>query len=58
MSRDGLTKDAFIQEVLHGLMLPPGYFPKNALMNIQGYDSIDTSLKEDIKHFLRENMSL
>ena len=36
-----LTKEAFIKEVLHGLVAPPSYFPKNVLMNIQGYDSID-----------------
>jgi hydroxyacylglutathione hydrolase len=36
-----LTKEAFIKEVLTGLMPPPGYFPKNVLMNINGYDSID-----------------
>ncbi len=47
--RDGLTKDAFIQEVLHGLMPPPGYFPKNVLMNIQGYDSIDTVMERGHK---------
>lgn len=39
--RPGITKEVFIQEVLHGLMPPPGYFPKNVLMNIEGYDSID-----------------
>jgi len=42
--REGLTKQIFIKEVLHGLMPPPGYFPKNVLMNIQGYESIDTVL--------------
>ena len=36
-----LTKEAFIKEVLSGLMPPPNYFPKNVLMNINGYDSID-----------------
>ncbi|MFN8236864.1 MAG: rhodanese-like domain-containing protein [Chitinophagales bacterium] len=36
-----LSKEAFIKEVLTGLMPPPNYFPKNVLMNIQGYDSID-----------------
>jgi len=36
-----LSKEAFIREVLTGLMPPPGYFPKNVLMNINGYDSID-----------------
>jgi len=38
--RPELTKDAFIKEVLTGLTAPPSYFPKNVLMNIQGYDSI------------------
>jgi glyoxylase-like metal-dependent hydrolase (beta-lactamase superfamily II)/rhodanese-related sulfurtransferase len=36
-----LSKVAFIKEILTGLMPPPGYFPKNVLMNINGYDSID-----------------
>lgn len=47
--RPGLTKDIFIKEVLHGLMPPPGYFPKNVLMNIQGYDSIDTVMERGQK---------
>lgn len=47
--RPGLTKDVFIKEVLHGLMPPPGYFPKNVLMNIQGYDSIDTVMERGQK---------
>lgn len=47
--RPGLSKDVFIKEVLHGLVPPPGYFPKNVLMNIQGYDSIDTVLERGNK---------
>ncbi len=47
--RPGLTKDVFIKEVLHELMPPPGYFPKNVLMNIQGYDSIDTVMQRGQK---------
>jgi hydroxyacylglutathione hydrolase len=43
--RPGLTREVFIGEVLHGLMPPPGYFPKNVLMNIQGYESIDTVME-------------
>ena len=39
-----LTKEAFIKEVLTGLVAPPAYFPLNVLMNIQGYDSIDKVL--------------
>lgn len=40
--RPGLSKEDFIKEVLTGLVPPPAYFPLNVLMNIQGYDSIDT----------------
>jgi hydroxyacylglutathione hydrolase len=43
--RPELTKEAFIKEVLTGLMPPPAYFPLNVMMNIQGYDSIDEVLK-------------
>ncbi len=40
-----LTKEAFIKEVLTGLVAPPAYFPLNVLMNIKGYDSIDTVIE-------------
>lgn len=36
-----LSKEEFIKEVLKGLMPPPSYFPKNVMMNINGYDGID-----------------
>tara|TARA_B100000508_G_scaffold136157_1_gene128827 strand:- start:83268 stop:84680 length:1413 start_codon:yes stop_codon:yes gene_type:complete len=39
--RADMTKEEFIQELLSGLTTPPGYFPKNVLMNIQGYESLD-----------------
>ncbi len=39
-----LTKSEFIEAVLDGLVAPPGYFPLNVMMNIQGYDSIDDVL--------------
>lgn len=39
-----MTKEKFIDEVLDGLMPPPGYFPENVLMNIKGYESIDEVL--------------
>ncbi|MEZ4909390.1 MAG: MBL fold metallo-hydrolase [Saprospiraceae bacterium] len=47
--RPELTKELFIEEVLNGLMPPPGYFPKNVIMNIQGYESIDTVLERGSK---------
>ncbi|MBL7814795.1 MAG: MBL fold metallo-hydrolase [Saprospiraceae bacterium] len=37
-----LTKEEFIKEILTGLTAPPGYFPQNVLMNIKGYESLDT----------------
>ena len=37
-----MTKDEFIKELLTGLTAPPGYFPQNVLMNIKGYESLDT----------------
>ncbi|WP_222983129.1 MBL fold metallo-hydrolase [Flagellimonas meishanensis] len=40
--RPDMTKEEFIQELLEGLTPPPGYFPQNVLMNIKGYESIDT----------------
>ncbi len=40
-----LSREEFVKQLLEGLMPPPGYFPKNVLMNIMGYDSINTVLK-------------
>jgi len=39
-----MTKSEFVEAVLDGLVAPPGYFPLNVMMNIQGYDSIDQVL--------------
>jgi rhodanese-related sulfurtransferase len=36
-----LNEDEFVKVLLHGLTNPPGYFPKNVLMNINGYESLD-----------------
>lgn len=49
-----LTKEEFIKEVLTGLTPPPAYFPKNVLMNIKGYESIDEVMergKRDLSPF-------
>lgn len=37
-----LTREEFIKQLLDGLTPPPAYFPHNVLMNIQGYESVDT----------------
>lgn len=39
--RADMTKAEFIKEVTTGLVAPPQYFPKNAVLNKMGYESID-----------------
>lgn len=39
--RSDMTKEEFIKEVTEGIMPPPQYFAKNAMMNKSGYESID-----------------
>lgn len=39
--RADMTKKEFIKEVTEGILPPPQYFPKNAVMNQMGYDSFD-----------------
>ncbi len=39
--RPDMTKEEFVKELLNGLTPPPGYFPQNVLMNINGYENID-----------------
>ena len=55
--RPEMSKEEFIKEVTEGLVEPPQYFPKNAVMNKMGYDSIDEVLNRgsiplDPKQFL------
>lgn len=40
-----MSKAEFIKAVTDGLMPPPAYFPKNVMMNVQGYESIENVLK-------------
>jgi rhodanese-related sulfurtransferase len=44
-----MTKEEFIKELLTGLTAPPGYFPQNVLMNIKGYESLDTVMERGEK---------
>ncbi len=39
--RADMGRDEFVKEVTTGLVAPPQYFPKNAVMNRKGYASID-----------------
>lgn len=43
--RADMTRDEFIHEVTAGLMPPPQYFAKNAMLNKKGYGSIDDVLE-------------
>jgi len=46
-----LTEDQFVDAILTGLTTPPQYFPKNVLMNIQGYDSLDSIMEKGQKAY-------
>jgi glyoxylase-like metal-dependent hydrolase (beta-lactamase superfamily II)/rhodanese-related sulfurtransferase len=56
--RADMTKEEFIKELLTGLTNPPGYFPKNVLMNIQGYESLDTVLERGLQSLDAEAFDL
>jgi rhodanese-related sulfurtransferase len=43
--RADMTKEEFIEEVTHGLVPPPQYFPLNVQMNKEGYEDLDQILK-------------
>ena len=40
--RANMTREEFVAELLDGLTPPPAYFPQNVMMNIQGYESLDS----------------
>jgi hydroxyacylglutathione hydrolase len=43
------TKEDFIKSVTDGLAAPPQYFPINARINKEGYESLDTVLEKGMK---------
>jgi hydroxyacylglutathione hydrolase len=54
--RKDMTREEFVKEVTSGLLPPPAYFPENVMMNIRGYESIDTVLERgarglDVQNF-------
>ena len=44
--RADMTKEEFTKELLDGLGLPPAYFPQNVMLNIKGYESLDTIIEK------------
>lgn len=47
--RADMTREEFTAELLDGLGLPPAYFPQNVMMNIQGYESLDSIIEKSFK---------
>ncbi len=47
--RPDMDKKEFVAAVLDGLTPPPGYFPQNVLMNIQGYEKFDKVMEQGKK---------
>ena len=43
------TKETFIKEVTDGILTPPQYFPINAKINKEGYESLDNVLQNGLK---------
>ncbi|MCT4624900.1 MAG: rhodanese-like domain-containing protein, partial [Schleiferiaceae bacterium] len=47
--RSDMTKEEFVKEVTEGILPPPQYFPKNAMMNKMGYENIDEVMERGVK---------
>jgi glyoxylase-like metal-dependent hydrolase (beta-lactamase superfamily II)/rhodanese-related sulfurtransferase len=47
--RKDMMREEFIDAVLEGQTTPPAYFPKNAVMNKMGYDSIDEVMRRGLQ---------
>lgn len=47
--RSDMTKEEFVTELTDGLLPPPAYFPHNVRLNKDGYDSLDTIIKQGDK---------
>ncbi|MFK7921828.1 MAG: rhodanese-like domain-containing protein [Bacteroidia bacterium] len=47
--RADMSRAEFVEEVTSGLMPPPQYFPKNAMLNKTGYQSMETILDQGLR---------
>ena len=47
--RADMSREEFIREVTEGLLPPPQYFAKNAMLNKQGYESIDKVMAHGLR---------
>lgn len=46
--RADMDREEFVKEVTEGLVEPPQYFPKNAVLNKMGYESLDEVLEQGV----------
>ena len=46
--RADMGKGEFVKEVTEGLVAPPQYFPKNAVLNKSGYEPIEDVMKRGV----------
>ena len=53
-----MSKEKFVETLLEGLTAPPGYFPQNVIMNIKGYDSLDTVMERGAKPLSADEFEL
>jgi hydroxyacylglutathione hydrolase len=56
--RANMTKEEFIKEVTSELPPPPAYFPENVKMNKEGYESMETVLKQGLKSLNPEEFEM
>ena len=55
--RAGITREAFIREVTTGLVAPPQYFPKNAVMNKSGYPAFEQVMEKGVVPLTPDEMA-
>lgn len=56
--REDMTREEFIAELLDGLGAPPAYFPQNVMMNIEGYESLDSVIQKSFKPLSAEEFEV
>ncbi|MEY3398684.1 MAG: hypothetical protein RL220_1278 [Bacteroidota bacterium] len=64
--KSGMTREEFIREVTEGILPPPQYFLKNAMINKTGYESMESIMKrgdvplgpDDFERLAAENEAL
>jgi len=52
------TREDFIKQVTDGIVPPPQYFPKNAVLNKTGYSNIDDVIDKGVKVLSAEEVSI